>query len=107
MNLKTRLETKEGKWVRVYFPDSSYITGRLLHVGSDFVQLECYGKDEPVPSDTQAYTQHLIPMHFVKLITVEASSFVEAERRRLEYITKTSNLSAEEWEQLNLPEIEK
>lgn len=108
MNLKTKLESKEGKWIRVHFPDSSFLTGRLQHVGADFIQLECYGRDDANPTDSNSYSQHLIPLPLVKLITVEASSFVEAERRRLEYITKnTSSFTSDDWSQYNLPDLEK
>jgi hypothetical protein len=107
MNLKTKLESKEGKWVRVHFPDSSYLTGKLQMVGSDFIQLECYGKDEASNNENNSYTQHVIPLHLVKLITVEASSFIEAERRRLEFITKNQHLDSEELGQLNVHDLEK
>ena len=96
MNLKTKLESKEGKWIRVHFPDGTFLTGRLMHIGNDFVQMECYGKDEGSPKDPHSYTQHLIPLSLVKLVTIEASSFLDAERNRLDYITKNSfNLSEE------------
>jgi hypothetical protein len=105
MNLKTKLESKEGKWIRVHFPDSSFLTGRLIHIGSDFVQIECYGRDDANPSDPNSYTQHLVPLSLVKLITIEATSFVDAERRRLEYITKNS-YSGDEWGN-SMPELER
>lgn len=106
MNIKTKLESKEGKWVRIHFPDSSFLTGRLMHTGSDFIQIECYGRDDANPNDPNSYTQHLIPLALVKLITIEATSFVDAERRRLEYITKNSSSSGDEWGN-SLPELEK
>ncbi|MDX1920739.1 MAG: hypothetical protein SFU25_08420 [Candidatus Caenarcaniphilales bacterium] len=107
MNLRTKLESKEGKWVRVHFPDSSYLTGRLQTVGSDFVQLECYGRDDANLNDPNSYTQHLIPLSLVKLITVEASSFIEAERRRLEYVSKNSSAYNDEYGHYNIPDLEK
>lgn len=107
MNLKTKLESKEGKWVRIHFPDSSFLTGRLITIGSDFIQLECFGRDDANNSDPNSYTQHLIPLNLVKLITVEASSFLEAERRRLEYIAKKSSSSLDEINSANLHDLEK
>ena len=96
MNLKTKLESKEGKWVRIHFPDSSFLTGLLMHMGSDFLQLECYGRDDNNVIDANIYTQHLIPLHLVKLITIESSSFIEAERRRLEYVSRNSGSYTQE-----------
>ncbi|MDJ0625469.1 MAG: hypothetical protein QNJ31_03785 [Candidatus Caenarcaniphilales bacterium] len=107
MNIRTKLESKEGKWVRVHFPDSSFLTGRLLAVGSDFVQLECFGKDDASNSESNSYTQHLIPLNLVKLITIEASSFLEAERRRLEYIARKSTSSHNETNSTNVHDLEK
>ncbi len=106
MNLKTKLESKEAKWVRVHFPDSSFLTGRLQLVGSDFIQLECYGRDDAAPNDPNSYTQHLIPLTLVKLVTIEATSFIEAERRRLEYITQNA-VPEEECSFNSMPEIER
>ncbi len=87
MNLRAKLESKEGQWVKIYFPDGTSLTGYLRHVGVDFVQIETYGRDEL----NHDYAQHVIPMSFVKFITIEASSFIEAERKRLEYISRKSS----------------
>ncbi len=103
MNIRTKLESKEGQWIRVHFPDSSYITGRLSSVGSDYLQLECFGRDEANKNDCTAYSQHLIPIPLVKFITLEAPSFVEAERKRLEYI----NSSFQDAPAGNIPDMEK
>ncbi len=83
-----------------------FLTGRLQHVGSDFIQLECYGRDDANPNDQNSYTQHLIPLSLVKLITTEATSFVEAERRRLEYMTKHASYANDDWGS-SVPELEK
>ncbi|MDX1918971.1 MAG: hypothetical protein SFT81_07545 [Candidatus Caenarcaniphilales bacterium] len=103
MNLRTRLESKESQWIRVHFPDSSYITGRLQHVGSDFIQLECFGREDASPSEP-AYSQHIIPLGLIKFFTIETSTFLEAERRRLEFISQNTKIS-EHWAN-NLPELE-
>ena len=71
MNLKTKLEGKEGQWIRIHFPDTTFLTGRLQHVGSDFIQIECYGRDDANPQDQSSYTQHLIPTGLIKMITIE------------------------------------
>lgn len=104
MNLKTRLENKENKWIRVHFMDSTYFTGVLRHIGADFLELECYGRDEtPHGEGSGSYTQHLIPLSLIKFITVEANSFLDAERKRLEYIARNTRWS----ENCDLPEIER
>ena len=100
MNLKTKLEGKESHWIRIHFPDTSFLTGRLQHVGSDFIQIECYGRDDANPQDQSSYTQHLIPTGLIKMITIEATSFVEAERRRLEYIAQNASGSHDEWPEM-------
>jgi hypothetical protein len=83
MNIKAKLEDKAGRWIRVHFSDNTHITGLLAEVGEDFVTLECYGQDQK-----PAHSQHLIPIHLIKFVTLQAGSFVDAERRRLEYLVR-------------------
>ena len=111
MNFKTRLEGKEGKWIRVHFMDTSFFTGILKHVGIDFIEVECYEKsqiqvfnpmkirtdfdklDKQQEVDQSMCESHLIPLGLIKFITVEANGFIDAERKRLEYIaSKTINI---------------
>jgi len=105
-NLRTKLESKEKKWISVLLLDSTELTGLLKRVGADFIELECYGSPlaseyEDVEDET-GYSEHLIPLSLVKVITTEAN-FVEAERKRLEYISHKSQIS----ETTGVPDIEK
>lgn len=86
MNLKMRLERlcDAKSWARLHFADGTALTGRLLRLGHDYVELECYG-DADLPTDRD-YAKHLIPLQLLKYITVEASLFADAERRRLQYL---------------------
>jgi len=87
MNLKLRLERlcDNRSWVRLHFSDGTTLTGRVLRLGHDYVEMESYGDyDKPNARD---YSKHLVPLNLVKLITIESSSFAEAERQRLTYLT--------------------
>lgn len=88
MNLKLRLERlcDNRSWVRLHFSDGTTIMGRVLSLGHDYLELESYGDfDKPSGRD---YSKHLVPLNLVKLITVECSSFAEAERQRLSYLSQ-------------------
>jgi len=101
MNLKMRLERlcDSRSWARLHFSDGTSITGRVLRLGHDYVELECYGDgDQPGKRD---YARHLVPLSLIKIITVDSTSFAEAERQRLNY------LSQMEMSPDSLPEFEK
>lgn len=95
MNFRTKLEGRENKWLKIHFMDGSSFTGVLRHVGVDFIEIECYDGD-PMNKSSDAfhfsYSRHLVPLPLVKFITVEANYFVEAERKRLEYIASKSKV---------------
>lgn len=75
----------DGKsWARLHFADGTALTGRLLRLGHDYVELECYGEDDQ-PGERD-YAKHLIPLGLLKYITVDSSIFADAERRRLNYL---------------------
>ncbi|MCA9800752.1 MAG: hypothetical protein KC777_02140 [Cyanobacteria bacterium HKST-UBA02] len=100
LNLKLRLEKlcDTRSWVRLHFADGTTLTGRVLRVGHDYVEMESYGDpDRPYDND---YARHLVPLNLVKVITIESSSFAEAERRRLSYMASLESPDG-------LPEIEK
>jgi len=85
MNLKLRLERlcDNRSWVRLHFSDGTTIMGRVLRIGHDYLELESYGdNDKPASRD---YSKHLVPLNLVKFITIESTSFAEAERTRLMY----------------------
>lgn len=101
MNLKMRLEKLcDGRnWSRLHFGDGTNLTGRVLRVGHDYVEIECYGdSDMPAARD---YAKHLVPMSLIKFITVESTAFAEAERRRLNYLSQVDGI------QDTVPELEK
>jgi hypothetical protein len=88
MNLKLRLERlcDSRSWVRLHFADGTTITGRVLRIGHDYLELESYGEaDKP---SSRGYSKHLVPLNLVKFITIESSTFAEAERHRLDYVSK-------------------
>lgn len=83
MNLKLRLERlcDSRSWVRLHFADTTTLTGRVLRIGQDYVEIESYSDlGKPGARD---YSKHLVPMHLVKFLTTESASFAEAERNRL------------------------
>lgn len=101
LNLKLRLESlcDSRSWVKLHFADGTILTGRVIRVGHDYVEMESYGEtDTPYKYE---YSKHLVPLNLVKFITIESSSFAEAERRRLAYI---ANLESETE---NVPESER
>lgn len=101
MNLKLRLERlcDSRSWVRLHFSDGTTIMGRVLRLGHDYLEMESYGDfDKPTGRD---YSKHLVPLNLVKLITIESSSFAEAERQRLNFMSQV------ETAQETYPEIEK
>ena len=103
MNLKLRLERlcDNRSWVRLHFSDGTTLTGRVLRLGHDYVEMESYGDfDKPTSRD---YSKHLIPLALVKLITIESSSFADAERQRLNYLSQAETVP----ETSPYPEIEK
>lgn len=101
MNLKLRLERlcDRRSWVRLHFADGTVLTGRVLRVGHDYIELESYGDtDKPHNRD---YAKHLIPLNLVKFMTIESSAFAESERNRLNYLSQIeSNVET-------TPELEK
>ncbi len=104
MNLKLRLERIcDGRnWARLHFADGTTLTGRVLRIGQDYVEIESYGDtDKP---QKREYSKHLVPMNLIKFITIESSSFAEAERRRLDYTSQmeVSNETAD-----SMPELER
>jgi hypothetical protein len=101
INLKMRLERLCDKkcWAKLHFTDGTSLTGRVLRVGHDYIELECYGEtDRPISRD---YSKHLVPLHLVKYITVDSTAFADAERNRLTF------LSALDSGQESMPELEK
>lgn len=100
MNLKMRLERlcDSRSWARLQFADGTSLTGRLLRLGHDYIEMETYGEsDKPGSRD---YAKHLIPLGLIKLITVESSIFADAERRRLHYLAELDST------QESMPELE-
>lgn len=99
LNLKLRLESlcDTRSWVKLHFADGTTLTGRVIRVGHDYVEMESYGENEM--DYKYEYSKHLVPLNLVKFITIESSSFAESERRRLSYI---SSLESE-----NIPDSEK
>ena len=100
MNLKMRLERlcDSKQWARMYFADGTSITGRLLRLGHDYVELESYGDFNR--GNPHEYAKHLIPLALLKYITIESSQFADAERQRLQYLSKLESAVDE------LPEME-
>jgi hypothetical protein len=101
MNLKLRLERlcDSRSWVRLHFSDGTSLIGRVLRLGHDYLEMESYGDFDK--SQSRDYSKHLVPLSLVKLITIESSSFAEAERQRLNYTAQFD--TAHE----SFPEIEK
>ncbi len=100
MNLKMRLERLCDKkcWTRLHFADGTTLTGRVLRVGMDYIELECYGEaDRPLSCE---YSKHLVPLPLVKYITVDSTTFADAERNRLNF------LSSLDYNKESLPEID-
>ncbi len=100
MNLKMRLErlADSRSWTRLHFSDGTSLTGRVLRIGHDYVEIECYGSnDQPSKRD---YSKHLVPLHLVKFLTVDSTTFADAERQRLNYLSEL-DMSEE-----SLPEFE-
>ena len=88
MNLKLRLERlcDSRSWVRLHFSDGTTIMGRVLRIGHDYLELESYSdNDKPNSRD---YSKHLVPLNLVKFITIESSTFAEAERDRLIFMAQ-------------------
>jgi hypothetical protein len=51
--------------------------------------MESYGDfDKPNARD---YSKHLVPLNLVKMITIESSSFADAERQRLTYLAQVES----------------
>jgi hypothetical protein len=88
MNLKLRLERlcDNHAWVRLHFGDGTSLVGKLFKQGHDYVELETYGDIDKRAS--AEYAKHLIPLNLIKYLTIESSSFAEAERRRLDYLSQ-------------------
>lgn len=89
MNLKLRLERlcDSRSWVKLYFGDNTSVMGRVLRLGHDYIEIESYGEaDKPT---SREYSRHLIPLSLIKMITIESSSFADAERHRLKYLAQT------------------
>ena len=96
MNLKHRLERlcEHRQWARLHFVDGSALTGRMLRLGHDYVEIETYGEDDK-PGDRN-YSKHLVPISLIKIITVESSTFAEMERKRLAFMAQMESQSAPE-----------
>ena len=88
MNLKLRLERlcDQKQWARLHFTDGTALTGRMLRLGHDYVEMESYGEDDK-PLDRN-YSKNLVPLQLLKFITVESSSFAEMERKRLDFVSQ-------------------
>lgn len=101
MNLKLRLERlcDNRSWCKLHFADGTTVTGRVLRLGHDYIELESYGESDK-PSSRE-YAKHLIPLPLVKMITIESSAFADAERHRLNYLSQLDS------NQETLPELEK
>jgi hypothetical protein len=75
--------------VRLHFQDGTTITGRVLRLGHDYLEMDSYGEsDKPNARD---YSKHLVPLNLVKLITIESTSFADAERQRLNYLAQVDS----------------
>lgn len=101
MNLKMRLErlADSRSWTKLHFSDGTSLTGRVLRLGHDYIEVECYGDyDQPAKRD---YSKHLVPLNLVKLITVDSTTFADAERQRLSYLSQIESNSE------SLPDLEK
>jgi hypothetical protein len=101
MNLKLRLEKlcDSRSWARLHFSDGTTLTGRVLRIGHDYVEIESYGEgDKPFKGE---FSKNLVPLHLVKFITIESNSFAEAERRRLDYLSELDSNAD------SMPEIER
>src|SRR6516162_404220 len=101
MNLKLRLERlcDSRAWVRLHFSDGTTLTGRVLRLGHDYLEMESYG--DFVKPAGRDYSKHLVPLSLVKLITIESSTFAEAERQRLSFMSQAES------GQESYPELEK
>lgn len=100
MNLKMSLEKHcdNKQWARLHFGDGTSLTGRLLRLGHDYLEMECYGDSSKGRSSE--YAKHLIPLGLLKYITVESSQFAEAERQRLQFLARVESSSD------SMPELE-
>lgn len=103
MNIKARLEraAESKQWVKVYFHDASGIVGKVVRVGQDYVEIESYGFDDS--PTTRNYAKNLIPLNFIKMFTIEASNFAEAERKRLEYLSQLEHTIQETVKEIEKP----
>jgi len=86
MNLKLRLERlcDNRAWVRLHFGDGTSLVGKLFKQGHDYVEMETYGDIDK--RATAEYSKHIIPLSLIKYLTIESTTFAEAERRRLDYL---------------------
>jgi hypothetical protein len=88
MNLKMRLERlcDTRSWARLHFADGTSLTGRVLRVGHDYLEMESFGDMDR--SGNWDYGKHLVPLNLVKYITVDSTTFAEAERHRLSLMSE-------------------
>lgn len=74
MNLKMRLERlcDAKSWARLHFADGTALTGRLLRLGHDYVELECYGEsDHPTDRDyAKRGAARALEVHHGRVVTV-------------------------------------
>ena len=104
MNLKLRLERlcDYKAWVRLHFADGTSLTGRVIRLGHDYIEVESYGDATKTQPD---YSKHFIPLGLIKYLTVESSSFANAERKRLDYLSTIDHDADANHE--GMPELER
>jgi len=107
MNLKLRLERlcDSHAWVRLHFADGTSLVGKLFKQGHDYIEMETYGDIDK--RATAEYSKHLIPLNLIKYLTIESTSFADAERKRLDYLAHLDQDTDIERNHDGLPELEK
>jgi hypothetical protein len=80
-------------------------SANCLSRGHDYVEMETYGDIDK--RATAEYSKHLIPLNLIKYLTIESTTFAEAERKRLDYLAHLDNEQGVEHNHDGLPELEK